>query len=124
MIARLLSIARKELLHIFRDPRTLAIIMFLMPVMQLLLLGYAATTDVRHLATAVLDQDRTARSRALIEAYRASGYFDIVQYVDNEQELARAVDSGAVRAALLIPIGYELVLNRGEKVKVGFVIDG
>ncbi len=123
MIGRPLSIARKELLHIFRDPRTLAI-MFLMPVVQLLLLGYAATTDVKHLATAVLDQDRSARSRALIEAYRASGYFDIVRYVDDEEELAWAVDSGAARAALLIPAGYELALKRGEQVKVGFVIDG
>jgi len=123
MIGRLLSIARKELLHIFRDPRTLAI-MFLMPVVQLLLLGYAATTDVKHLATAVLDHDRSARSRALIEAYRASGYFDIVRYVENEQELAQTVDSGAARAALLIPAGYELALSRGEKVQVGFVIDG
>lgn len=123
MIGRLLSIARKELLHIFRDPRTLAI-MFLMPVVQLLLLGYAATTDVKHLATAVLDHDHSARSRALIEAYRASGYFDIVRHVENEQELAQTVDSGAARAALLIPAGYELALSRGEKVRVSFVIDG
>jgi ABC-2 type transport system permease protein len=56
---------RKEFLHIVRDPRTLAV-MFLIPIVQLLLLGYAATTDVKHLPTAILDQDRTLRSRQLV----------------------------------------------------------
>ena len=66
-ILRIVSVARKELIHIFRDPHTLAI-MVLIPVVQLLLPGYAATTDVKHLATAVLDQDHTAHSRELSEA--------------------------------------------------------
>lgn len=123
MIVRIVSITRKEFLHIVRDVRTLAV-MFLIPVVQLLLLGYAATTDVKHLATAVLDQDRTIRSRELVEAYRASGYFDLTHYVTSEEELAGAVDSGAVRAGLMIPAGYERALARGVKVKVGFVIDG
>lgn len=123
MIVRVLSITRKEILHIIRDPRTLAV-MFLIPVVQLLLLGYAATTDIKHLKTAVWDQDRTVRSRELMEAYRASSYFDITLYVDNEEGLAYAVDNGDVRAGLIIPAGYERTLARGEKVKVGFVIDG
>ena len=112
MIVRLVSITRKEFLHIIRDPRTLAV-MFLIPIVQLMLLGYAATTDVKHLATAVLDQDRTARSRELVEAYHASSYFDIVQFLDGEGEMAQAVDSGAVRAGLIIPAGYERALARG-----------
>lgn len=123
MPGRMLAIIRKEFLHIVRDPRTLAVI-FLIPVIQLLLLGYAATTDVKHLATAVLDRDHTARSRELIDAYRASGYFDIKLMVRDEEEMARAVDSGMVRAGLIIPAGYERALARGEKVTVGFVIDG
>jgi ABC-2 type transport system permease protein len=123
VLIRVLSITRKEFLHIIRDPRTLAV-MFLIPVIQLVLLGYAATTDIKHLRTAVWDQDRTARSRELMAAYRASGYFDLILYVDSEAELARAVDSGQVRAALIIPAGYEDTLARGEKARVGFVIDG
>ena len=71
MILRTLSLIRKEFLHIFRDPRTLAV-MFLMPIVQLVLLGYAATTDIEHLHTAVLDGDRSAASRELIEAYRGT----------------------------------------------------
>jgi ABC-2 type transport system permease protein len=123
LIVRILSVVRKEFLHIVRDPRTLAV-MFLIPVVQLLLLGYAATTDVKHLATALWDQDHTASSRALAEAFRASGYFNITYYVDSEEELALVVDRGDVRAGLLIPAGYERDLARGEKVSVGFVIDG
>jgi ABC-2 type transport system permease protein len=98
--------------------------MFLIPVVQLILLGYAATTDIKHLRTAVWDQDHTARSRELTEAYQASGYFDIIQYVGSEEELTWAVDSGDVRAGLIIPAGFERSLARGEKVRVGFVIDG
>jgi ABC-2 type transport system permease protein len=123
MLVRVLSIVRKEFLHIVRDPRTLAV-MFLIPIVQLLLLGYAATTDVKHLATAVLDQDQTPRSRDLIESYRASGYFDIVLYVGSEEEMARAMDGGAVRAGLMVPAGYERSLARGDKASVGFAIDG
>jgi len=80
MMLRTLALVRKEFLHILRDPRTLGV-MFLMPIVQLLLLGYAATTDIEHLRTAVLDGDKTAESRELIEVYRASNYFDIVYYV-------------------------------------------
>ncbi len=123
MLVRTLSIVRKEFLHIVRDPRTLAV-MFLIPIVQLLLLGYAATTDVKHLAMAVLDQDRTARSRTLIDAYRASGYFDITLQVGSEKEMVQAMDAGTVRSGLIIPAGYEADLNRGQKVSVGFVIDG
>lgn len=123
MLIRTLSIMRKEFLHIIRDPRTLAV-MFLIPVIQLILLGYAATTDIKHLSTAVWDQDHTARSRELIEAYRASGYFNITRFVDNQEEMARAVDGGTARAVLIIPAGYERALSRGEHVRVGFVIDG
>jgi ABC-2 type transport system permease protein len=123
MLIRILSITRKEFLHIVRDPRTLAV-MFLIPIVELLLLGYAATTDVKHLGMAVLDHDRTPASRQLVEAYRSSGYFDVAMQVAGEQEMAQAMDRGTVRAGLLIPAGYEDGLVRKEKVSVGFVIDG
>lgn len=123
MLIRVLSITRKEFLHIVRDRRSLAV-MFLIPVIQLLLMGYAATTDIKHLKTAVWDQDHTAHSRELMEAYRASNYFDITHYVSSEDELGRIVDSGDVRAGIIIPAGYERALAGGEKVKVAVVIDG
>jgi ABC-2 type transport system permease protein len=123
MFVRILSITRKEILHIRRDRRTLAV-MFLIPVIQLLLMGYAATTDVKHLKTAVWDQDRSAGSRSLLEAFRASGYFDLTHYVGDEQEMARLVDNGDVRAGIIVPAGYERSLAKGQKVRVAFVIDG
>lgn len=123
MLGRTLTIARKELLHIIRDKRTL-IIVFLIPVVQLFLLGYAATTDIEHLRTAVLDADRTPQSRELIEAYRASNYFDITLYAADERELGQLVDRGIVRAGLIIPAGYGADVASGKKASAAFVIDG
>jgi ABC-2 type transport system permease protein len=123
MIMRTLSLIRKEFLHILRDPRTL-FVMLGMPIMQLVLLGYAATTDIEHLRTAILDGDKSLASRELIEAYRASNYFDIALYVESEQQLEHLVDSGQVRAGLIIPAGYGEAVTMGEQVQVAFVIDG
>ena len=122
-ILRMLTVARKELFHIVRDRRTLAI-MFLIPIVQLFLLGYAATTDIEHLLTAVVDADRTPESRELVEAYKASNYFDIEFYVDSEEDLARMVDRGTIRAGLIIPAGYGAAVVAGETGSVAFVVDG
>ena len=123
MNSRLLSIIRKEFIHILRDPRTLAI-MFLIPIIQLILLGYAATNDVRRLNTAVYDADKTMQSRQLIEAFRASDYFSISEYVANETEIAALLDRGAVRAGIIIPAGYGDNLARGTVAQAAVIIDG
>jgi ABC-2 type transport system permease protein len=123
MIGRTLTMARKELLHIIRDRRTLAV-MFLIPVVQLFLLGYAATTDIKHLPTAVLDRDRTPESRELIATYQASNYFDLTSFVDDEAQLGRLLDWGQVRAGLMIPAGYGQDISAGRKANVAFLIDG
>lgn len=123
MIRRTLAITRKEIIHIIRDPRTLSI-MFLMPVMQLILFGYTATTDIEHLATAVLDQDHTVQSRELVDAYLASNYFDIQYYVRSEQELGRLLDEGQVRAGMIIPAGYGGALKSENQASIAFIIDG
>lgn len=123
MNTRLWSIIRKEIIHIVRDPRTLGI-MLLMPIIELLLLGYTATTDIRHLHTAVYDADRSTQSRQLIDAYRASDYFEISNYVRSEGEMATLLDQGAIRAGLIIPAGYGDALVKGTTSQVAFVIDG
>lgn len=122
-LTRTVAVMRKEFLHILRDPRVLAV-MFLIPVIQLILLGYAATNDVEHLPTAVLDRDHTRRSRELLDAYRASNYFDLVRFVESEEELRQLVDLGEVRAGLIVPAGYGLDLAQGHQAQVAFVIDG
>lgn len=72
------AIAYKEFLHIVRDRRTIMLIV-MMPIIQLMIYGYAINMDVKHLATAVYDEDRTYLSRRLIDAFQSSGYFDVVK---------------------------------------------
>jgi drug efflux transport system permease protein len=121
--SRLLSVIRKEFIHILRDPRTLGM-MIVMPVVELILLGYTATTDIRHLSTAVYDGDRSPQSRQLIDAYNASDYFQIKYYVPNEGEMATLLDRGTIRAGLIIPAGYGDEVVKGTVAQVAFVIDG
>lgn len=123
MNSRLLSLIRKEFIQILRDPRTLALVLII-PVMQLFLLGYAATNDVRNLPLAVLDQDRGAEARALLDAYRAADYFQIAFEVDSEESLRSLIDRGEARAALIIPAGYSQEIQSGGSAQVMFVLDG
>ncbi|MFB0536676.1 MAG: ABC transporter permease [Anaerolineae bacterium] len=123
MILRTLSLIRKEFLHILRDPRTL-FVMLAMPIIQLTLLGYAATTDIEHLRTAILDGDKSPASRELVDAYRASNYFDIALYVESEPQLEYLMSSGQVRSGLIIPADYGEALAIGDRAQVAFVIDG
>ena len=120
---RLISLIRKEFIQILRDPRTLMLIL-VMPVMQLFLLGYSATNDVRNVPMAVLDQDRSPAARALLDAYRAADYFDIGYEIDSEQELRDLVDRGVVRAGLIIPPDYESQLEANGIARVAFILDG
>ena len=123
MLLRTSSLIRKEIIHIVRDPRTLAI-MIVMPLVMLILLGYAGTNDIEHLRTAVYDSDKTPQSRDLIEAYQASNYFEIVAYVSREEELSYLIDHGDVRGALVIPPGYGQEMVARERADVAFIIDG
>lgn len=122
MFSRIWPIMRKEFIHIIRDPRTLAV-MFVAPLMQLILLGYAATTDVRNVPMAVFDQSNTQQSRHLIDTFVQSGQFVVARVVASETELTRAIDRGEAKAGLLIPPSYTADLGRGGA-QVGFVLDG
>jgi ABC-2 type transport system permease protein len=122
MNSRLLSIIRKEFIQIFRDPRTLELIL-VMPIVQLFLLGYAATTDVKNVPIAVWDQSQTPESRALLDAFRAADYFKINYVVRSEGEIQTLIERGDVRAALLIPPDYDLRLLEGDA-QVSMVLDG
>jgi len=123
MLLRTLSLIRKEFIHIMRDPRTLAV-MIITPLMQLILLGYAASTDIDHLRTAVYDGDKSRQSRELVEAYQASNYFDIVAYAEKEIDIAYLLDHGDAYGALIIPAGYGQEVVARDWADVAFVIDG
>jgi ABC-2 type transport system permease protein len=120
---RLLSLIRKEFLQILRDPRTLYIT-FAIPVIQLFLLGYTATTDVRNVPLAVFDQDRGPAARRLLDAYRAADYFDLAYDVDSEDELRQLIDGSWARAGLIIPPDYGEMVLTGQTATVSFVLDG
>jgi ABC-2 type transport system permease protein len=122
-LARLLSLIRKEFIQTLRDPRTLAMTLA-MPLLQLLLLGYSATNDVRNVPLAVVDRDRSAASRQLLEAYRTADYFHLAYDIDSEARLRQLIDSGSARVGLIIPPGYGDTLAAGQTATVAFVIDG
>jgi ABC-2 type transport system permease protein len=117
-----MSIIRKEFIQIFRDTRTL-IMVLIIPIMQLFLLGYSATNDVRNVPLAVLDQSRSPESRALLDAYRAADYFRIAYSVDSQAEIQDLIEAGKARAAVIIPPDYAQRLNDGNAT-VAFILDG
>jgi ABC-2 type transport system permease protein len=120
---RLLSLIRKEFIQIVRDPRTLYIT-FAIPIIQMFLLGYTATTDVRNVPLVVIDQDRSPASRRLLDAYRAADYFLVAYDVDSEEELRVLIDGGQARAGLIIPPDYSERLTAGQTTSVAFILDG
>ncbi|MBC8335142.1 MAG: ABC transporter permease [Anaerolineales bacterium] len=122
MNSRLFSIIRKEFIQIIRDPRTLAMIL-VVPVMQLFLLGYAATTDVRNVPIAVWDQSRSPESRALLDAFRSADYFRIAYDIGSDAEVRDLIERGEARAALIIPPDYSQRLLEGDA-QVAMILDG
>lgn len=113
----------KELRQLFRDPKTKRVI-FVSPIIQLILFGYAVNTDVRNVATALVDLDRTQESRELVDAFTASGYFDVVIRSDRPADLERALDHGDAVVALHIPAGYSQALAAGRDAPVQLLVDG
>jgi ABC-2 type transport system permease protein len=120
--SRISSIIRKEFLQLFRDPRSLALAV-VMPIVQLFLLGYAATSDVRNISMAVWDQSKSPQSRQLLDAFRAADYFTIDYFVGSTDEYQKLIESGDARVALVIPADYDLRMSEGNA-KVLMVLDG
>jgi ABC-2 type transport system permease protein len=123
MNSRLTALIRKEFIQILRDPRTLALVL-VMPIMQLLLLGYAATNDVRNVPLVVYDQDRGPAARELLDAYRAADYFLIAFDVDSEDALRQSIDNGQARVGLIIPADYTQQIKSNGSASVMFILDG
>lgn len=123
MSTRITSIIRKEFIQMRRDRRTLAMVLML-PVMQLLLFGYAINTVVDHMPTIVFDESGDADSRALTAAFANSGYFTVVAHARSRAELAEAIDAGTAKVALHIPPNFGDLVLRGEPGPVQVVIDG
>jgi ABC-2 type transport system permease protein len=113
----------KEFIQIFRDPRMKGVI-FLMPIIQLLVFGYAVTTDVKRIATLVYDLDNSIASRELVSRFAKSGYFNVVEYTDREERVRELMDRGKVGAVLHMNKGFEDDLRAGRTSQVQVIVDG
>jgi ABC-2 type transport system permease protein len=102
---RVAEVVRKELLQLRRDPR-LSRLILVAPMIQLLVFGYAVSTDVRHTATFLVDQDRSPLARELVDAFTASGYFDVVAGSEAATDAVEALDRGEATVGLVIPPGF------------------
>jgi ABC-2 type transport system permease protein len=122
-MARALVIAWKELLQLGRDRMTLAM-MAMLPILQLMLFGYAINTDVRHMPTVVCDQDQSRASRELVHSLAATGYYDVVGHVGGYPEIERALRQGSARVALVVPVDYAKNVARGTRASLQLIVDG
>ncbi len=119
----ILTIIVKEFLQLKRDPRLFGII-FIAPVLQLILLGYAANLDINNINTVVYDQDKTVSSRDFIEKFERSGYFTMNHYAESYDQVMNYINKGEDLWTLVIPKDFEKQLRRGEQVKVQALFDG
>jgi ABC-2 type transport system permease protein len=122
-LSRLMAVFIKELIQLRRDRLTFAT-MIMIPVMQLLLFGFAINSDPKHLPTAVLDNDRSAFSRLFVTALRATDYFDIRFSLDGPDEIDAKILSGAVNFVIEIPPEFSRKLARGETPAILVIADG
>ena len=120
---RLKAIFIKELHHITRDGRSLAMALA-MPVMMLLLYGYALSLDVDKVPTYIYDQDQTSASRDLIRQFTGSRFFDVKGYVADYRAIDRAIDRNQILMAVVIPRDYSRHLDAGQTASVQILIDG
>lgn len=123
MWERIYRMMVKEFLQMLRD-RRMKFLIFVTPVIQLLIFGYAATTDVDHIRTAVYDQDRSADSRALVAAFTGSGYFQLNAWLTHEAQIAELLDRGRVVMVLRIGRGFSDDLRSGRPTAVQVLVDG
>ncbi|MEJ2677638.1 MAG: ABC transporter permease, partial [Gemmatimonadota bacterium] len=119
---RIRQMVRKEFRQMFRDPRLKRII-FVAPIIQLVVFGYAVNTDVRNASTFVVDLDHTMESRSLIDALTASGYFRVTARSDRPSDMTEALNKGHAILGLQIPVGFAKDLA-AQHAKVQLIVDG
>jgi ABC-2 type transport system permease protein len=120
---RLVHIIRKEFLELRQDPRLFGIVI-IAPIIQLTMLGYAATTDVRNVPLVVVDQDRSRESRELVSRFDASPSFEVIDGLSSTNEVDEYLDTGRAWMALDIPRGYGERIRAGRPTTVQVVADG
>jgi ABC-2 type transport system permease protein len=120
---RFLAVARKEVVQILRDSRSL-IIVVIMPVILVLLFGYGVNLDLKGLPVYVYDQDGSQQSQDLLKRFQASAYFDVVRVVNDYPALARSLDDGHAKMGIVVPWDFSQSLQDGRPTQVQALVDG
>jgi ABC-2 type transport system permease protein len=122
-LARVRAVARKEFIHIFRDPRSLGMAIAI-PMLLLILFGYALTLDVDNVPMVIWDQDLSHASREFISRFSGSHYFSVRGYVRSYHELEQSIDSGRALVGLVIPTDFAGRIESGRPAQVQVIADG
>lgn len=121
-MSRIYAVLVKEFLQMKRDRMTLALV-FMLPLVQLLLFGFAIQTEVKHIPTVVFDQSLSPKSRDLLDTFSASGYFDIKYVAHSLGQVNRMIDKGQARVGIIIPPDMDRNLKRGESSPLQVIVD-
>ena len=119
---RVAAIAVKELLQVWRDPRSLMLAL-LMPVMQMLLLGFGVNLDIAHVPTCTYDEEGSQLSQSLLKRFQASRYFALVASLTSERQIAPAMDSGRCKLAIVIPADFSRQISEAHMASVQAIVD-
>ena len=122
-LPRIKALLGKEIKQALRDKR-MRMIIFVSPLIQLFLFGYAVNTDVREISTIVCDQSNTSISRGLTDAFQASGYFRIVKRAHDPREAEPLIDKGKAQVILVIPEDFTRALRRGHPADLQMIVEG
>jgi ABC-2 type transport system permease protein len=123
MLERLKNMLIKEFIQVFRDPR-MRMVIFVIPCLQMLVISYAVSTDVKHVRTAVYDLDGSQQSRDLIAGFSRSEYFDVVEYIADERRIRYLLDRGDVTVVLRLQHGFSGDLLAGRTAELQVLVDG
>jgi ABC-2 type transport system permease protein len=121
--SRTWAIAKKEFFHIYRDPRSLALVI-LMPALLMLLFGYAVTLDVKRVSMAALDHDRSQESLNFIQRFSVSPYFRLRHFAQDEREMKQLIDEGKVKMGLVLPWNFSKTIKAEKIIPIQVLIDG
>lgn len=123
MFERIKAILVKEFLQVFRDPR-MKMVIFVSPVIQVLIFGYAATMDITHVPTAAFDRDNTKQSRDILKLFSYSQYFDIQHYLSNDAEQKHIIDSSDVLGVIKFDRGFARDITGNKTAEMQLIVDG
>jgi ABC-2 type transport system permease protein len=122
-IFRVFAVSRKEAKQIIRDSRSLYLALGI-PLMLMILFGYALSLDVDNIPLAVWDQDRSPQSREIIDRFTSSGYFNLVVYTNSYEKIVKPIDNNAVTVGIIIPHDFAQNLKKGKQTTIQAIVDG